>query len=146
MTTHLYSKQVELDATPEVVFWDLLQPAHVVEYDSRFRSWTPREQPLRLGTEVDFVARAFGIWTKGTSQVVAFDPPHHIELRLVRPPGPLKARLTWNLVETGSGGTSFEYRFQIIAPPGLRWIGRLVLQQFTSHLDTELPALARRYS
>ena len=146
MTTHVFAKRVDLDPAPDVVFWDLIDPEHVVEYDSRFRSWAPREQPLRVGTEIDFVARAFGVWAKGTSEVVAIDPPHHIELRLVRPPGPLRSRLTWDLVETATGGTSFEYRFEIAAPRGLGWLGGLVLQQFTSHLETELPALARRYS
>ena len=76
---------------------------------------------------------------------MALEAPRHLELRLVRPTTPLKSRLTWDLAETGTG-TSFEYRFEIEAPSGLGWLGRLLLRQFTSHLDGELPALARSYS
>ena len=53
--------------------------------------------------------------------------------------------MTWSLAGTDTG-TSFEYRFEIRAPVGFGWLGRMLLSQFTSHLATELPALARRYS
>lgn len=144
VATHVYVKRVDLPAAPAVVFWDLLEPENVVEYDSHFRSWVPRERPPRAGTKVDFVAKVFGMWSKGTSEFVAFEAPRHLEVRLVRPPTPLKSRMTWDLADTDIG-TSFEYRFEIEAPLGLGWLGRMLLSQFTSHLDAELPALARRY-
>ncbi len=141
---HVYEKQVDLSAPPEVVFWDLLEPGHVVEYDSHFRSWVPRDQPPRVGTHVDFVAKVFGMWSKGTSEFIVFEAPHRLELRLVRPPSPLESSLTWGLVATDTG-TSFAYRFEIDAPLGLGWLSKLLLKQFTSHLDEALPALAQRY-
>lgn len=141
----MYEKRVDLPAPSDVVFGDLLQPEHVAEYDSHFRSWVPREQPPRVGTKVDFVARVFGVWSKGTSEFVAFSAPHHLELRLVRPSTPLRSSITWDLTDTESG-SSLEYRFVIDAPQGLGWLAKLLLRQFTSHLDVELPALAHRYS
>ncbi|MEX2279797.1 MAG: SRPBCC family protein [Acidimicrobiia bacterium] len=144
MTTHVFLKRVDLPAAPDVVFWDLLEPVNVAEYDSHFRSWVPRERPPRLGTKVDFVAKVFGVWSKGASEFVAFEAPHHLELRLVRPPTPLKSLMTWDLVETDTG-TSFEYRLEIHTPVGLGWLGQTLLSQFTSHLESELPALARRF-
>lgn len=143
--THVYAARVVIPASPDVVFWDLLEPAHVPQYDSHFRSWVPRDRPPRVGTRVDFTAKVFGMWSKGTSEFTAFDPPRHLALRLVKPSGPLHSRVTWDLSDT-DGGTSFAYRFEITTPRGLGWLAKTLLAQFTSHLDAELPALARRHS
>lgn len=143
-TTHVFAKTVQLPTRCEVVFWDLLEPEHVAEYDSRFRSWIPRDQPPRVGTRVDFVAKVFGIWSRGTSEFTSFEPPQRIELELVSPPSPLGSRLGWNLTDSDTGCT-FEYQFEIRAPRGLGWLAKSVLGQLTSHLETELPALVERY-
>lgn len=97
MTSHVCRKSVDGPAPSDIVFWDLLQPEHVVEYDSSFRSWTPRDDPPRVGTKVDFFARVLGMWSKGISEFSAFDAPHHLERRLVRPASPLRSRLTWEV-------------------------------------------------
>lgn len=144
MVSHAFVRRVEIPAPPTVVFWDLLDPAHVPEYDSQFRSWVPRDRPPRVGTKVDFVTKVLGLWMKGTSEFVAFDAPHHVELRLLRPRTPLASRLTWHLTPSAAG-TTFDYRFEVDAPRGLGWLARLGLRAFTSHLDDRLPALAERY-
>jgi uncharacterized protein YndB with AHSA1/START domain len=137
-------KQVTLPAAPERIFWDLLDPAAVPEYDSHMRSWQPRELPLREGSRVDYEARVGRRWMKVGAVFTAFDPPRHLAVRQVSPPSPLRSSLTWDL-EPFDGGTRFTYRFVVTGPPGTGWIRRRLLAMFTSHLDVELPALADRY-
>lgn len=144
MGRSVFTRTVDLPATPDRVFWDLLDPSNVPDYDSRMRSWVPRGLPPGIGTRVDFEAKVGPVWMRAVSEFVSFDAPHHLELRQVSPPTPFRSRLTWDLVPT-EGGTSFTYRFELSSPPGLDRLGAWLLGQFTSHLAEDLPALAERY-
>lgn len=88
MPNIVYERAVLLPAAPEVVFWDLLEPSNVPDYDSRMRSWVPRDFPPEVGTRVDFEARVGPVWAKGVSEFVVFDPPHRLEVQLVKPKTP----------------------------------------------------------
>lgn len=137
-------KRVTLGTDCATVFWDLLEPSHVSSYDSRMRRWNPAEYPPRVGTEVDFEMRLAGRWTKGRSRFETFDPPHHIVLTQISPPSPFRFEVAW-VLKPSDDGCEFEYRFTVTSPPGLGWLGRLLLRSATSHLDDEVPALATRY-
>lgn len=144
MKDHVYEQSVVLPAPAERVFWDLLEPSHVAEYDSHMRTWLPRDWPPAVGTVVDFEARLGRFWLKGASEFVEFDPPHRLALRQVSPPSPLQSRLTWDLAPV-TEGVAFTYRFSVRAPRMMDWLGRWLLRVFTEHLDEELPALVSRY-
>lgn len=139
-----YERTVELPAPPDVVFWDLLEPEHVPDYDPSIRSWRARAVPPVVGTRIDFVGRFGAFWAKGVSEVTGFEPPGHFAVRLVSPPTPFRSRLTWDLAPR-NGGTAFTYRFVLLSPPGLGAVGRRMLGVWTDHLDDALPALAGRY-
>jgi len=140
----IYERSVRLPARPDVVFWDLLEPRNVADYDSRMRSWIPRDYPPEVGTRVDFEAKLGPVWSKGVSEVVGFDPPHHIEVQLMKPQLPVRSTMTWRLIPTEEG-TEFTYRFSAAAPRGMGWLGHWLVRLATAHLDTELPALVDRY-
>lgn len=144
MPNSVYERTVRLPARPDVVFWDLLEPGHVADYDSRMRSWIPRDFPPEVGTRVDFESKLGPVWSKGVSEVVGFDPPHHIEVQLVKPKLPIRSTMTWRLIPTEQG-TEFTYRFCAETPKGMGWLGQWLVRLATAHLDIELPALVDRY-
>ncbi len=144
MPNSVYERAVRLPADPEVVFWDLLEPGNVPDYDSRMRSWMPRDYPPKVGTRVDFEAKLGPMWSKGVSEFAVFDPPHHLEVQLIKPKTPIRFNMTWLLAPT-EDGTEFTYRFHTQAPRGLGWLGHRILRLATSHLDIELPAVINRY-
>jgi uncharacterized protein YndB with AHSA1/START domain len=135
---------VLLPAPPEQVFWDLLDPSSVPTYDSHIQDWTPREHPLKIGTLIDYRARVGRLWLRASAKLVAFDPPSHLEAHQVEPPLPFRSRLTWDL-EDEDGGTRLTYRLALTGPPLTGPIRRSMLGLLTSHLATEVPALADRY-
>jgi uncharacterized protein YndB with AHSA1/START domain len=135
---------VLLRASPEQVFWDLLDPGSVPTYDSHIRDWMPREHPLRVGTLIDYRARVGRLWLRASAKLVAFDPPRHLEAHQVAPPSPFRSRLTWDL-EHEDGGTRLTYRLALTGPPLTGLVRRSILGLLTSHLATEVPALADRY-
>jgi len=145
MATERFEHGVSLPVGCEHAFWDLLHPANVPVYDPDFRSWKPRAFPPVVGTRVDFEARMGGRWAKGTSEVTRFEPPHHLELRLVSPPTPVRARLGWAFTDTDDG-CRYAYRFEVESPPGLAWLGRRVLAMATNGMSTKLDALPARYA
>ncbi|MGD2060582.1 MAG: hypothetical protein PVF87_06945 [Acidimicrobiia bacterium] len=144
MHSVVYERTVRLGAEPEIVFWDLLEPGNVPDYDSRMRSWVPRSFPPSVGTVVDFEAKLGPLWSKGMSEFTAFDPPHHLEVQLVKPKTPLHSTLAWFL-SSAEPGTEFTYRFESRTPRGMKWLGEWLVRSATGHLDVELPALANRY-
>jgi uncharacterized protein YndB with AHSA1/START domain len=135
---------VLLPAPPERVWWDLLDPASVPGYDSHIRDWTPREDPLRVGTRIDYQARVGWLWLRAGAKLVAFDPPRHLEAHQVAPRSPFRSRLTWDL-EPVNDGTRLTYRLALTGPPLTGLLRRSMLGLLASHLATEVPALADRY-
>lgn len=145
MTTVGFSHAVALPVDAETAFWDLLDPGHVPEYDPDFRSWEPRAWPPVVGTLVDFEARYGRVWAKGTSRFEVVDPPHVAELRLVKPPTPVRSRLVWSFAPTDEGCV-FTYRFEASAPPGLGWLARRVLGLATDGMADKLDRLPARFA
>lgn len=140
MQASAFAHTVDLPVDCATAFGFLTDSARVPGYDTDFRSWVPRDDPLRLGTLVDFEARYGRIWAKGTSRIEAVEPPHRLALTLVRPRTPIGSHLVWEF-EPADPGCRFTYRFEVRAPGGLGWAGRRMLALATAGMADKLDAL-----
>ena len=83
-------------------------PTHAPEWYANIRSVEWRtEPPVRVGSQMDFVAQFLGRRLAYTYEVVELDPGHRLVMRTADGPFPMETTYTW---ESVTGGTRMVLR------------------------------------
>lgn len=135
------SQTVDIPATPEEVFHNLLAKARDGNLDSSFDYWEPREWPPAVGTHNDFKARLGFVSMRGVSRFAEFDPPTRLSIESVTPAWPFFTRMSWDLRPRGEG-TRYTYRMEIDAASGFGWLARSMLRRYDKQMADDIKALA----
>jgi hypothetical protein len=98
-----------------------MSPETAPRIDPAVRTWTPDRRPIAIGTRFTIRGRLGRLPIRGTSEVVAWDPPNGARFRSVTPTWParmaaqhtfevdgLQTRYTWSI--------TFEARSALAAP------------------------------